>query len=591
MTLTSFAAFMPSWDGVLWSDYGLSEEYATNYNYFRSEYLSGYAQANNLPYDFNASNISTLFNSTSLQANNGFMSLANPKNFYSAPDQTIDISSLPIIVQGRSGNSSNNTKAIVWRRVSGDGKLAIVDNYLVSNSSFTLYTIGNRLDKAETTYNNFCVSTVVDTADSNGLYKITLNNVFINGYENSSDFRLVFTDLPCYLSTTSGDSGFLGINDFTFLADNINYNYLLLDDIVNDPQAPDVPSDPWWDDAKHFLNFKVSSIYGWDTSGVDTVTHNMYFNWNSDMVMNPDYYVLNLVYRIDYKDSSMQNEKSYYYTSSDFIYKKNLEYLAYNTNSGRLINKYAMELPFSSFYDENNNSFSNDLKASITRMTGTYFPSISSIIDTSNYELDAFWGIVTKQNIASNKKLRGLKNLDVSDVPTNVEVFKITSILSVGRVVNPDPGDVPLGGNIDTDYMSGYNVSQFNFLTGNTSVLQDDNKENLYPSEDEDLPSVIEPDEVIPSGDNYSGSNNAYGGNATVNISTDPMGAWSPEVIKSIKDTFDFIQSQLSEYKDNNFLGFMIESYKIIPDPFWDMVILAGGVITGFAVIRFIRNK
>lgn len=575
--------------------FNLPEDYSSSYPYMSSNILKGYAQSNGLPYDLQTDYTNGLFYYINdIQSRNAFSGLKTFITYYTDAQTTIDLSNLPLAVLSSVGGSNY----AIYFRFSGSGKIAIVNNYFVSDAAFTIYAYNSpNNDYSINSSDTFRFRTInVDTSDANGLYKITFYNSNVNEYYYFRSCPILFTNLPCYLSSTSGDSGFtassdLDISDFTFLADNVNYNYLLYNNIVVDPQVPVGPDNPFWEDSKHFLNFKVSSIYGWDTAGTDTVTHNMMFNWNSDMVLNPDFYVLNLVYRIDYKDTSMLNEKSYYYTSPDFTYRKNLEYLAYNTNSGRLVNKYAMELPFSTFYDENNNSFSNDLKASITRMTGTYSPTISSIIDTSNYELDYFWGIVTKQNIANNKKLRGLKNLNVPDVPTNVEVFKITCVLSVGRVANPSPGDVPLGGNVETDYMSGYNVSQFDFLSGNSSVLQDDNTQNLYPSDDENLPSVIEPDEVIPSGNNYSGSVNAHGGNATVNIYNDPMSMWSPNVIKSIKDTFDFIESQLSEYKDNNFMGFMVESYKIIPKPFWDMIILAGGVITGFAVIRFIRNK
>ena len=557
--------------------FDLPEEYSSSYPYMSRNVLKGYAQSNSLPYDVQETFLSGLFYETNdIQRNNYFSSLKAFNVFYTQAQTTIDISSLPYAVLSSVGGYNY----AIYLRFSGEGKISIVNNYFVSDSPFIIYAYNSPSNSFSivTEDNLFRFRTFeVNTPDDNGLYKITTlsNNQF---YTNSP---IVFTNIPIYLSSSSGNSGFTAssdtdISNFTFLADNINYNYLLYNDIVSDPQEPEVPpTNNMWEESKNYLNFRMTSYFMWDNS-TKKFYHNMSFNWNENMLLNPDYYYLNCYYYITYKDTSMPSVVTYQY--SPIV--SNLLDIAYNRheNIGIVPSKYALGLFPDEFYDTSENSWLSAYLGTIHRVVGTNtnLININDYWDRGASEIDEFGDYL----FSGGRKLSYV----VPVVGDTIEEFKIHCIINVGRSADP------IGASGQQDYISGSYSATHDCLTAKTTVTSKDNENNLYPPEEGQLPSVIEKDNSGSSGTTNIGTN-AQGGNATVNIYNDPMSMWSPEVIKSVKDTFDFIQNQLSEYQDNNFMGFMVESYKIIPKAFWDMIILAGGVITGFAVIRFIRNK
>lgn len=577
LTITSYAGFYTSWDGDLDTDFDIDSNYASTYPYFSTSYLSSYALSNALPNDFTGVNQS-IFQASAYQISGYFTDLANPTDYYTSSSASIDISGLPLVLCGRRGSGSN-ANSLVWHRIESGSFVAIVDNWLCSTEPFSVYSIYNRNGINDASpLNQFCIKTDVDTAGTNNYYWYNLSTFFINGIVNASDFALMFTDFPIYMSTTSGDSGFSVYTDFTFLADNINYNYLLLDNIVDDPQAPE-PIDNNWDIAKNYLNFRVSSYFVWD-SFTKKFYHNMTFNWNEYMMNNLNYYNLNCYYYITYKDSTMPAVISYQH--EPIINPFTTLAYANNHNAGTLPSQYTLGLFPDSFVDSNDNTWLSTYLSTIHRVVGTNetYININDFWDGSGNPITQFAGYV----------FDGAKRLSyvVPVVGDSIDEFKIHCMVTVGRSADS------LGISGQQDYISGVYSVTHDCLTGKTTIESTQNQENLYPPEEGQEPSVIT-DSDGQNGTTISGGAhaNAYGGNSnvTINAAENPFKSWSPEAVESLKETWDTIKEELDAHKNNSFMALMVESYKIIPDELWQVIILCGSVISIFAVVRFIRNK
>ena len=562
--------------------FDMPEEYITNYPYMNREVLQGYAQSNGLAYDFQMDYLSGLFDRVNdIQLRNGFSSLKAYTTFYTSAGTTIDVSGLPLCVT----SSVNGNNWACYLRFSGSGNIAIVNNYFVSTESFTIYAYqSNNGDYSINSSQLFRFKVFdINTPDANGLYKVTFLGNNENDYYYFRNTQLIFSNLPIYLSSISGNSGFTAsstsdISDFTFLSDNINYNYLLYDEIISDPQAPEIPpSNDMWEESKNYLNFRMTSYFMWDNSS-KMFYHNMNFNWNENMMLNPDYYYLNCYYYITYKDSSMPSVVTYQY--SPIV--RNLLDIAYSRhqNIGVVPSKYTLGLFPDEFYDTSENSWLSAYLGTIHRVVGTNtnLININDYWDRQATSIDEFGDYV----FSGGRKLSYVLPI----VGDTIEEFKIHCIVNVGRSADP------LGVSGQQDFISGSYSATHDCLTAKTTVTSKDNENNLYPPEEGQAPSVIDSDNSGSSGNTTIG-NNAQGGNAnvTVNTADNPFKNWSPEAVESLKETWDTIKEELDAHKNNSFMALMVESYKIIPDQLWQVIILCGSVISIFAVVRFIRNR
>lgn len=545
----AFAAFYEGWGGILYQDYDMTAEEAANYSYPDINTITSFASANSLAYDFNFTGSRNIYQGVSgLQ----FSTLENPTTYYVAGGSNFSVADLPIVVTFKPYGSH-----LVWHRVSGSGKLAVFNNYIVSDQAFTVYSIYNRSGFNDAwQLSQFCKTTEANTANEYGYYAFDLDSFYIDGIVNQNGFRLAFTDLYINLTTTSGDSGSTGWADYTIGSDNVDYNYLIESDMIPDPQAP-LPANP------------VGNL----------IEQNTYANLTA-YVSGQD--AVSLMCDMNFRLPTYVRHNANYY-------KVRAEYAVYvsTTNSSALARVYNWEhdIPMTSItgYGVSNNYDDAD--------------SYTDIISFN--DLEDSTGATLKER---------LREYWSTETGASQEYYNDNSVISYG--VRHVSGSRSFGGyklgegfSIDSMYCvanlyivstegnnSGSYSCKFDMLEGTQEILQ-----NEIGVRDVDGTPTYFPVEGGSGGTNV-GNGGIYIREGDVTVRVEGQGQFEPYIMDpgdyaNMKDLVDTLKDEYDEENENGFLMVVGRFYSILPEGIWRILYIGIGLVTFTAVVRFVRNR
>lgn len=318
-----------------------------------------------------------------------------------------------------------------------------------------------------------------DVQGDNGLY-----NYILEGFP----MFIPYTDMPIYIPSSDGGTGFTNFTpsatDFSFSGDNYNFNNLLRSGQAVDPNAPSAPVESEIEKvSKSYMNFYSSDFYG--GQALSEVYHSINFNPNEYMRLHGEQFQIAVQHTMTYKGSNMQQAVEF--TMPEQTIK--VDMLMAQDKYGQ----FNIHLDLHNMKDTNGRDVRSYILETVNSPTGTQqailyenvnmFGTVGQVL--SDVLLDA-----TPINIG--RYMYQTKVMVDTTFDGVIEEMRISSKIFV-RSAPPD-----------YNYESGFNLTSYNFITGEYNIEQNDGGQNLYPPSDnpntDGLPSVI------PSG-GYGGGN------------------------------------------------------------------------------------
>ncbi len=187
-------------------------------------------------------------------------------------------------------------------RFSGAGKMFLIcdGDYVGVVSDQPIYYIWTRsmayFGKVVTVCNG-----VMDSPNANGLY------LCYAGF--SSYAEVFFTDMPINIASSDGASGFTGLSDYDINGDNVNFNNLLRDNVVVDPNVP-AEDDSVISQAGLNYNFGYANVHFEQGSDNSTILARWNLNINEYMRLHPYDFAFCSEYKIKLQTASGVKEFS-----------------------------------------------------------------------------------------------------------------------------------------------------------------------------------------------------------------------------------------------------------------------------------------
>lgn len=482
-----------------------------------------------------------------------------------------------------------------FKYVVPQGYCCLVNQYIVSESpfSFVYWESGSTLRALS-----------VNEASGNGYYCLNLTNY---AYGNA-DYRLCFTDLDIFVSSSDGGSGFTTFaldttNNFDInYQDNYNFNYLKSDDLIvgsGDPDGGDVTNSAI-ENAYHNMAISIRKKYsGWDNAGF--LWGHYYMSYNDYILTYPELFDLHTDYKIKLKFVTYSGTESEYEYDWDGVY--NFRDIFDRKNNSSWSESFRQAILMSQF-DADIDALGHHT------LEDDYNYAVNAIAGNQSNILDWLSSIEQFGNDIAN--LCKLKSSFIFQQGSNERGLKEFYIEGTTYVTTKDPNDGSLL------YSKTY-VDSYNFLTGTYNVINNEISQNAYPYENGDpsgLPSGnVNYGESGGSGTYYGGSNNAYaqggqGGNVQVTVNPDfepytmSMGEYGnmADIFNNIRDAFQQLGGSggsntrtagdsSSDNGGNNFLSVMGETFRYIPSNVWNVMMVSISIVSGVAVVKFVRNR
>lgn len=400
--------------------------------------------------------------------------------------------------------------------IEGAGTLALVSNgsnstrWIVSEQPFYLFGCAKDVQSGEWYfYEN------ESTSSGSGYYIFN-----IDSYQN-----IILTDMPIYLASTDGDSGFQNFvpsgsgNDFDLNGNNIDLNYLMADGSIVDPNGQPSESDI---ERVSKSNMIFTSSDTWNGNALEGMTHTYNFNPNEYMKLHGEQFQIVVEHGAVYKDSTMN-------TAVDFTfptYTMKVDMLLAQSNSGT----FTIPLDLHNMKDSNNVSIRQYLLTTINTLTGTseqYIDINSMGTESGNTGADG-GNIVSGSQYGdymydeNNKKVYLNKPTNNKVVlkgqyDNTVEQFRLYAKIYV-RTAPPD-----------YNYESDTNDTSYNLVNGSYNIEKNGGATQLY--EPEAGSGVQTP--TIPSGTGGTGTSLNVSSGGISNILKDVANPIANAIIES----------------------------------------------------------
>lgn len=518
--------------------------------------MKTYATVHNLPSDFNNS---LGYSRTSLKNDFGF-GIVQYWNNFSSGNVSVDMTNFYTSITSTSG-SGGVQNGMVERLQFSSNYFAVVDRYYVSDAPFKIYQnmFYTRTSDSAFWYQGPQQVFDINTPDSKGYYKFD----WVYNYTGAFRLNLYMTDMPLYKSTTSGNSGFSSYDDFSFMADNVNYNIWFGDGLIVDPRPPAVVPTQ----SERYLNTSINANLS--GSFPDALYCEYTFGFNNYMHLNKNQYKFNVEYDLNIGTNSsgvLSFEKSEIYNLADVLGTYDWFMRPIDLDSFSGANGFSDPMDFLEF-----------LHAQITGTGSEYYDPGDWSYSGSNF--DPIYGLTSDYSRATNKPLINGKLVGANKLTT--ANITIRCYLSTNNGID--------------DYNSGVYMYNYDFLDGSGQVLQNDSIVNLNPPDGGSL-------NITP----YSGNNNNSSGGWLNQVFSPQFiienmvgkdGGLYPytmsyEDFGNLRDVFEYINTQYAEIGEpNNFIEVLRTAYSFIPQQLWHVIFVGVGCITAFATIRFVRNK
>ena len=354
------------------------------------------------------------------------------------------------------------------------------------------------------------------TQSDNGLYCYALND---------SPLEIPFTDLPIYIPSTGGDTGFTSFTptttDFTFSGNNYNFNSLLRDSVVVDPNGGGGHVDSEIERVSKSSMIFTSSD-SWNGSALEGMTHTYNFNPNDYMRLHGEQFQIVVEHSAVYKDSTMNTVVDFTFPT----YSIKVDMLLAQSNNG----SFTIPLDLHNMKDTNGTSIRQYLLSTINTLTGTSTDYIdinsmgtesgNSGANGGNLISGGQYGDYIEDENGRRMYLDKPSNSKIvlrPEYDNTVEQFKLYSKIYV-RTAPPD-----------YNYESDSNDTSYNLVDGNYNIEKNGSSTQLYPPEDGS--GVTTP--TIPNGNTGTGTSVRVSGGGISNILKDLANALSYAIVES----------------------------------------------------------
>lgn len=478
-------------------------------------------------------------------------------------------------------NSSNNYIVFQFYFI-GNGRFALVDNYYVSDESFRILYVTQNVQTGDFTYN--------DTNHWFDSTQISGTNLFGFRIDNYNGYGLQFTDLDVYMSTSDGSSGFTGFSDFSFDGDNYNFNYFKTQDYIVSPADPEPIPDGNGivEYAKSRMNFSMTSEYIGGTN-VKNAKHRLHINFPVALKSNPEIFQVRGNYTAVLDVDGM----------GSYTYEYNRSFVL---SGPKAVNMTYIDAPidFTGFYrtDGSGRTLWQDFLLYAHQVLGTS----EQIIDENEFWHNLFDAVESGTWLGSgpgtnytSDRLAYIK----PEFGSIVNAFKIKGDIWLSLITN------------DGSYDTGHNVTDHDFITGDYDVISSDNTVNFYPIEGQDpyqLPSTGNGSGIMGGSNNYGGAvayggQGGQGGTVIVNPEQVPytmdMGEYGSmaDLFIAIRDSLQYgsgdsnVVTAGNDKVNNNFMYLIEGVYGMLPPNIWHLITISISIISGVAVVKFVRNK
>ncbi|MBR0147322.1 MAG: hypothetical protein IJM25_11770 [Eubacterium sp.] len=481
--------------------------------------------------------------------------------------------------------SSDFTNSISMTML-GTGNFAYVfwnnHNWVVSDAPFAVgikqkYPSGS-------TYNVINVT----TASANGLYLLT----------NYDGFRTVFVDMPVYVPSTDGSSGFTTFNvnttDFSFSNENYDFNYILKEELVKNPNAPsNIPTvvNP---NSKYYMNAGLNTYF----YGNSLHNFSIGYNWtgNNYLDLHPEQFNVHTDLRVTFAYGNRSQE----------IFSSSLDYPYSYIRNGKYEHSLDL-LTFKNTDSQGNPGIPNyTLYEAYSRALGTITEASQSYVDTL---IDASFSVGPVSIGGSYEQELILKEDFVKSegIPDGVYDFVIYADTYI------------VATDIDRTH-SGTFSNHYNFLDGQLTTDLNNITQNYYPPSSSGDPSL--PDSTINPVSNTSGNTNTATGGSVVNafdhlaqaaaeavggaggaggsayVTVNGSGGTyngfvlTPEDSNKYANILQKTTDLMNDTTENNsFLEAVARVYGMLPQEVWNFMMLGVGTVATIQIYRVARPR
>lgn len=481
----------------------------------------------------------------------------------------------------------------VYNIASTTHEIAIINGYVVSSEPFHLmsYRYESGVFNLKS---NYGAQVHVTSQSANGLYCANISTDLMSALGN----LVSFTDLPIYFPSSDEQTGFTNFSvsetDFSFEEENYNFNYFLSDNMIVNPNPAPVPEPEPEDNLTQYnMKFGITSFYA--ANSLNIVYHNMRIQWNQYTLDHPEHYWLCADYYIQYQDRTMGTPTTFYFNGTDLesseTLVRNVAGMAYSgNNNGQIPTTWFYGLPINNFQDSSGKRLTEYLEELVEDVTGTTI----DYIDATDYF-----------DLGVTDSIQGLTDWVTSHPAMKVKstfTDKISQFTLYGEVYlsNVDPEYSTDG----IEYTSYTNITKYNFLDGETSVISTDNKEEPYlpvvdgvVDDSATTPLVVGTGTVGQTTNTYGGPV-AYGGNATIQPGAIVINQNGQDIVvdlptlQGFADVIAQIKNDIVNIGDNNsFLPVVAHTFSFIPTAIWAIMLTAFGFMFVIGVIKMVTRR
>lgn len=398
----------------------------------------------------------------------------------------------------------------------------------------------------------------VTSVSGNGFYCLQTGSYFHLG-----NYYLAFTDLPIYLPSSDGYSGFYNFSlestDYSTLIDCYDFNYIKEGNFFTGPNdvIPEPPSD-----SIHYLNANVSAnLVG---SPFNSLYLDTKFYPNSYIQLHPEQFTLQ--YKMEFvvanEDSTVIQFEDDQHTWID------VSTLARNGYWG-----FTQSIDTNDFLEGSNDLYSW-LRTQYSNVTGT----TSSYYSEGDYSLDPNWGILYNENVYKGLKGSLIFGNSLNSTNHGLTMCTFTCEFTLSTVSE------------GVETYSGTYRYNFDLLTGNESVTNNMTT-NLYPTENDNGLGNINTNPSGGGGSSTSYGGNAYGGNVNINMG-DNVNFGIPEAsYLAVQDAWEHLLVFFDVNKERSVWAFIGEGFGCLPQPIWGWILASVATITVVSTVNYVRKR
>lgn len=459
--------------------------------------------------------------------------------------------------------SADSQKWLYNYRIQGSGHFGYINTYVVSDSPFVVGYVRARAYDG----NVVTVGIVeVDTVSANGLY------LFNTQWQPTS---VPLTNLHIYIPSSDAKSGFTYFTDqdtdFDFADANYDFNNLIANNEIYNPDAPEIDPDAPEPYAQYGMNNTFGDVKVQIKSvSQDLITFNYSFGLNPYMLSHLDEYSFVMNYRIfcDPANEFPLDDKNFYIKE-----ERRLDELLSDGDT-----TYHRSIGIREFLTEENLSLATYLRDIYQAKYNTTQTYLNNSVLT--YDVDLLYGLDAKTY--TFKEFKHVLRPEYYEQINTMKFYYDCYFVWHGE---PETTSGHLSGWKDMKSKNSYTTR--NDIATNYNPPTEEEQE-MYP--------------VQTDNSNSGTTNNGtvfYDGDVIVNTSGGNMTPYTLDQVSyaNVKNMLEDIKDFVDSTSDNSFWAVLTRVLKptsfggYIPDKIWEYITISVAVICGFAVVRYVLRR